>query len=74
MAEALVKQIPDAARIRLGRVIRHIVDTELRYGDGSGEAAARAALDALADKLDPDHHAAIDDAKRLFAAGTGGAA
>lgn len=64
-APTLLNQIPEAARTRLGRVIRSIVDAELRYGDGSGEADAREAFDALADKLDPDHAAAIADAQAL---------
>jgi len=67
-SNALVNQIPEAARIRLGRVIRHIVDDSLRYGDGSGESTARAAFDALSDKLDPDHKAAMQDASSLLAA------
>ncbi len=66
-AASLASQIPEAARVRLGRVIRNIVDQSLRYGDGSGEATAAAALDALADKLDPDHAVAERDAADLLA-------
>lgn len=39
----------------IGRLIRRVVDETLRHGDGSGEASARRLLDALADKLDPEH-------------------
>lgn len=67
-APSLASQIPEAARVRLGRVIRNITNQELRYGDGSGESTAAAAFDALADQLDPDHAAAMDDAARLLAA------
>lgn len=52
--------------MRLGRVIRCIVDDTLRRGDGSGEVTAAAAFDALADRLDPDNREAERDVELLL--------
>lgn len=61
-----IAAIPEPQRRRLGRTIRAIVDNALRYYDGSGEATARGAFDALADALDPEQAGVADDVRRLL--------
>lgn len=59
----MLMSTPDRKR-HIGRVVRAIVDSHLRHGDGSGEADARRALDALAHDFDPGHARALAAAEK----------